>query len=458
MSGHQTEPSANTALAGLLNGMMSGCQVRAEHTRLVAGRAGLQLDIAITAPDRAPVALEAEYFPARSVEAEAAGRLGLPVVHESTPIEAAIALRYPQALASADDLRAAIAGATLSWCVFSQNEQDTQRFPAAGWLTGSVADLADLIRLVSIPQHAVEDGPYGGTRLTVGDELAGEMLTAPCPTNGAQWGTVRLLDAALAQTAYALARSQLWLPATAALELKTAPLGVVGRLGLVDRDITGPPPRGPFTKAAASPTATYPALWNHEAKKETQMLCAPDSQLLVRPSMEDKAAEVWTTASRVHLNREYTFGSQPIAVAFTERTSIGGTAWPNVIFNDEAFDYAFAVWGNSTLGLLSYWWHASRQQSSKARLTIRSAETLPVLDFRALSPAQLATARAIFDEFRTTALLPAHLAAADPNRARLDRGVVRDLLGFTEATWKAVRRLAAKWCAEPSVHGGKGRV
>ena len=156
MSGHQTEPSANTALAGLLNGMMSGCQVRAEHTRLVAGHAGLQLDIAITAPDRAPVALEAEYFPARSVEAEATSRLGLPVMHESTPIEAAIALRYPASLASTDDLRAAIAGATLSWCVFSQDGQDTQRFPAAGWLTGSVADLADLIRLVSIPQHAVD--------------------------------------------------------------------------------------------------------------------------------------------------------------------------------------------------------------------------------------------------------------------------------------------------------------
>ena len=319
------------------------------------------------------------------------------------------------------------------------------------------AELARSIAAASDIRH-IEDGPYGGTRLTVGDELAGEMLTAPCPTNGASWGTVRLLDAALAQTAYALTRSQLWLPATAALELKTAPLGVVGRLGLVHRDIIGPPPRGPFTKAAASPTATYPALWNHAAKKETRMVCAPDSALQVRIGMETKAAEVWATASRVHLNLEYTFGSQPLAVAFTDHASIGGTVWPNVIFDDGTFDYAFAVWSNSTLGLLSYWWHSSRQQSSKARLTIRSAETLPVLDFRALSPAQLATARAIFDEFRTTALLPAHLAAADPNRARLDAAVVCDLLGFTEATYEAVRRLAAKWCAEPSVHGGKGRV
>ena len=45
----------------------------------------------------------------------------------------------------------------------------------------------------------------------------------------------------------------------------------------------------------------------------------------------------------------------------------------------------------------------------------------------------------------------------DPNRALLDRRVVCDLLGFDESIYEGVRRLAAKWCAEPSVHGGKAR-
>ena len=88
-------------------------------------------------------------------------------------------------------------------------------------------------------------------------------------------------------------------------------------------------------------------------------------------------------------------------------------------------------------------------------MTVRSAETLPVLDFRALSDAQLHTAQAIFDEFRDLDLKPAYLADADANRALLDRRVVCDLLGFDAVTYDAVRRLAAKWCAEPSVHGGK---
>ena len=304
----------------------------------------------------------------------------------------------------------------------------------------------------------IEDGPYGGTRLSIGGELAGEMMSVPNRAVGEIWGSVRLSDYSLAQTAYALADSRLWLPGNShAVALKVVALGTVGQMGLVHRDITGPPPRGPFTQIPPSPTATYPTLWNHDAKKETRIICAPDSQLEVRPGMETKAATVWETASRSHVNLDFRFNSQPLAVAFTERESIGGRAWPNVRFADNRFNYACAIWSNSTLGLLAFWWHSSLQQSGRGIITIRQAETLPVLDFRALTDAQLAAAESTFNEFRDLDLLPAYLADADPNRALLDRRVVCDLLGFDEDVYRAIRRLAAKWCAEPSVHGGKAR-
>ena len=95
----------------------------------------------------------------------------------------------------------------------------------------------------------IEDGPYGGTDLRVGDEMVGEMLTALVPEEGGNWGGVRVLDYSLAQTAHALSESKLWLPGQpAALDLDLAPLGVVGKLGLVDRDINGPAPRGPSAR------------------------------------------------------------------------------------------------------------------------------------------------------------------------------------------------------------------
>ena len=308
----------------------------------------------------------------------------------------------------------------------------------------------------------IEDGPYGGTPLVIGDEVAGQMLTAPSQSDEQVWGAVRVSDYSLAQSAYALSNSQLWLPGSPkSMKTGLAPLSAIGKLGFHHLDITGlpskGPPQGPFSKIDSSPTATYPTLWNHDAQAETRIVCTPDSQLQVRPGMEDKAAIVWATASRAHINLDFRFNSQPLGAAFTDRETMGGRAWPNVKFDNPEFDHVFTMWCNGTLGLLCFWWHSNRQVAGRGTTTKTTAGSLPVLDFRVLTDEQLRTAEAIFNEFRDKDLKPAYLADADPNRALLDRRVICDLLGFDEDTYASVRRLAAKWCAEPSVHGGKAR-
>ena len=302
--------------------------------------------------------------------------------------------------------------------------------------------------------RSIEDGPFGGTRLMIGSELAGEMIDAPHAEN--DWSAIRLLDCSVAQTAYALSNSRLWLPGLASsVELKVAALSDVGRRGWHDINIAGS--TGPFAKAPPSPTATYPALWKHNAKQETRMVCQPDTQLLVKPGMEEKASDAWATASYSHINRDFQFNSQPLTAAFSELPSLGGRAWPNVAFDDKKLEFAFVVWANSTLGLLSFWWNSNRQISGRGTISVSGLDSLCLLDFRCLTDEQLLMAEMIFEEFRDKDLLPAYLADADPNRALLDRRVICDLLGFGEDIYMAVRRLSAKWCAEPSVHGGKKR-
>ena len=304
----------------------------------------------------------------------------------------------------------------------------------------------------------LNDGPFDGTSLQIGDEPSGKQMIAYCSADGTGWPGARISDFALAQTAYALTDSRLWLPgATEVLPLKIAPLTTIDQRGLYHRNIVSSLASAPFIKAQPSQSATYPALWNHNAQNEKRLVCLPDSQLQVKTGLEARAREVWATASRIHFNLDFRFNSQPLATAFTARKSIGGTAWPNVTFPDDKFDYACSLWCNSTLGLLSFWWYANRQQTGRGRTTISTIETLPLLDFRALTDAQLAQAEEIFNEFCDKDLLPAYLADADPNRALLDRRVVCDLLGFDESTYQGVRRLSQKWCAEPSVHGGKPR-
>jgi len=318
-------------------------------------------------------------------------------------------------------------------------------------------EFADAIQ-ASAEVRRLEDGPYGCIPIFCGDVPAGEVLDASVATFESGWGAARILDATVAQTAYALTDGKLWLPAQAQpLELPMTQLGEIGQLGVHDSMLTMATHNGPFVKELPSPTATYPSLYNHDARRETRLVCEPDSQLRVKPGMESRAAELWATASRAHINRDFRLNSQPLAVAFTNWPSIGGRAWPHVTFMEPRFEYAFSVWGNSTLGLLGYWWTSSRQQSGRGVMTRQLISFLPILDLRTLTDTQLATAEAIFNEFRDKDLQPAYLAYADPNRALLDRRVVCDLLGFDEATYQAVRRLSAKWCAEPSVHGGKRR-
>ena len=155
-----TEPSVNNALASFLRKMMRGCRIRSENTQTIAGQKALQLDILITASDRAPVVIEAEFMPAYTAEKEAAERLNLPVTGGRGKIEAAIALRYPDPLKDAYDLDRELADSRLSYCVLTAPEEDDaefDRFPESGWLNGSVADVAELARLISVPQSTVNE-------------------------------------------------------------------------------------------------------------------------------------------------------------------------------------------------------------------------------------------------------------------------------------------------------------
>ena len=142
----QTEPNVNNALGSLLQATLPRSQVRSENTQAISGHPGLRPDIIVAAPGRSPVALEAEYMPARTVEPEARSRLGLEVAANGRSIEAALAVRYPEAVSQADDLHASLSEARLSYCLFTEDSGGVSRFPESGWLEGAIDDLADMVQ------------------------------------------------------------------------------------------------------------------------------------------------------------------------------------------------------------------------------------------------------------------------------------------------------------------------
>ena len=198
-------------------------------------------------------------------------------------------------------------------------------------------------------------------------------------------------------------------------------------------------------------------LCNHHAERERRLLVSPDREGQVRPQREEQAFDVWDTATRLHFTRLFTLRSQSLAACLTPERSLGGQGWPNFrVDGDPRREEALALWANTTLGLLSFWWEGDRTQPGRARLTISRLPSLLTLDARQLGPARLARAKAIFDDFTEREFLPANEAYRDETRQALDRAVLIDLLGLPETVLEPLAVLRGQWCAEPTVHGGKG--
>ena len=318
----------------------------------------------------------------------------------------------------------------------------------------------------------LEDGPYGGSAIRAGETVIGEMLDAPLPEqpddsdddSAAPWGIARIRDLSLAQAAHALVGGRLWFArdAESSASIPICNLGQFAGRGFIDRDINGKDrsrdgkPRGPFDiSSPCGKAASYPCLWQQDAKKHKQMLVVPTSEGAVRIDMESRAHEVWEKASRVLHNINFQFNSQAIATATASQPILGGPAWLNVLVNGRGREAAYALWGNSTLGLLCYWWWANKQQEGRGRISPARLLGMPTLNVTALKPAQLNVAREKFDALKGERLLPFYRAAEDKTREELDRAILCEVLGLPKKVLSGVSLIREKLCAEPSVFGGK---
>ena len=318
----------------------------------------------------------------------------------------------------------------------------------------------------------------GAERLEeVPGNLNGSMFAAPRFSIAAAVGGIR--SSGVAKAASELDSEQgprLQFPRmTVPISTEVCPLtllGGIGKRGLYHLDISGRTPdggvRGPFdVDLNWESFSEYPVLWNHNAESETRLTVQPDRQGRVRRGCLAQAVELWSgTATRLHLNLDFQLNSQPLAACLTAERSIGGRAWPSFVTGEWVegefhrrtdWEIPVLLWMNTTIGLISFWYTATRQQQGRAILTISLLDVLPCLDVRQLSNQQIEQCDQIFDGIQGCRFLPANEAYHDPSRKRLDEemlggvlGIGQDLLG--EEYLGLLRR---QWCMEPSVHGGK---
>ena len=316
----------------------------------------------------------------------------------------------------------------------------------------SLLEAAEAAKLVTkLPR------PTLAGHVEAGDQLLASYVRAPL----AEGGCAALREPALAGAMIALQDGELRLPRyRPRVAIAVATLGDIGQRGLVDRDIGNrnagrPPFRGPFRIRPVRGPASYPMLWSHNAGRERCMLVQPDTEGEVRPGCEDRAVDEWQTATRLHYTRDFQLNSQSLAACLTPGRTLGGRAWPNFGPAHPGWQEILALWANSTLGLMCFWWVGSRQQQGRSVLTISGLPSLTTIDPRALKPSQLHRAADTIGRFQGERLLPANEAYRDATRKALDRAVLVDILEVPEDVLPALDNLRDQWCSEPSVHGGK---
>ena len=301
--------------------------------------------------------------------------------------------------------------------------------------------------------------PDTWNRVEIGDEEIG-FVTFENVVHNRKWTTVRISDPTLVERAKKLANGELRLPQRAAsIEIPITQAGSIAQVGPVHRDITGRTD-SPFHKRNGYQSADeYPMLWNHAQrgqKPQSSMLTEPDSHGEVRQKQGNLAEQMWNEfATHLHINQDFQINANATAAAFTERTSLGGTAWPTLALSTPQNEKAMCVWLNSTLGLLSFWMESNRSQNGRGRTTVTAIPDIPVLDVTKLSTPQLDAAVKIFDDLQEQTMLPANEAWRDAVRQELDRRLLNEVLGLDEKAVEQLGILRRQWCAEPTVTSTK---
>src|SRR5690606_23590545 len=105
--------------------------------------------------------------------------------------------------------------------------------------------------------------------------------------------------------------------------------------------------------------------------------------------IDAKIKSLWATASHCHFNRDFRFNSQSTGMQYTKARTLGGRAWLSIKLPSDRQEKALTLWGNTSLGVLLYWWFANKQQPGRGSIGKSALDSVLVLDVTKLSGLQL---------------------------------------------------------------------
>ena len=314
------------------------------------------------------------------------------------------------------------------------------------------SEIAEAIRCMATRNdlRSLGDGPLNSTPLMLGGVLMGEVLLVPTNANG--FNAIGVRNLVLAQFAFQISQGLIWFPEQlkATVRIPINPIQSFASVGYAANNIANNKSAA-FTRISNDDPKTYPMLWRNSTGSQKCLILRPDHEGRIRPKREEKAHRMWAARSRTFIAAEIGYQSQSLVSAYTRRSAIGGRGWPNVVLRDRLQEKAFVLWGNTTIGIVSAWFHWNSQQVRRGILTVTGIAQVPWLDTSQLTSVQLKKASEMFDEFSKKEFRPLCEANSDSVRIELDHRFLVDVLGVSEDVLQDLSKLRDMWCSEPSV-------
>ncbi len=271
----------------------------------------------------------------------------------------------------------------------------------------------------------VEDS--GTALIQVDGRHVGEVVSLPeSRLVGGQWAGVQFARADLLRSALRLLDDgQVWVPGEPSqASVPLCRLGQLGEIGPDRRDVWDG-----FELTTA--TTAYPIVMNHDTEKRKRLVAPPDRYLapLVEPRPGRRLKpldQLWSGSGRVLVSERLWLQTTRI-VAMRSETNVLSNVWWPVRVNDASQEKAFAVWLNSSLGLLTIL--AQRTSTRGAWVALKKADLreLPVLNVSGLPPTQLQGLSKLFDQMSDAEFQRLPAIHHCPARRHLDESLARIL-------------------------------
>ena len=221
-------------------------------------------------------------------------------------------------------------------------------------------------------------------------------------------------------------------------------------------------------KDTAKSKPKYISLWETDNDIQTSILCEATHYGILR---QGQTNAIWDKRGDLFLQRNMRWTTQKILSAVTTDKMLGSGAWGGLRHENKLLKAVFALWCNSTLGMITIWAQANKRQSGRINIPIKAMKLLKCPNFdnkvfmnrfrktilkemKASNVSDIEMAKYLCTQYCQAKFLPANQAEYDVSRQQIDKFIAQcfaddeipasDIEDFTT-------RLRKLWVREPSV-------